>query len=170
MGVVGREMMEGAWIKVLVGLFEEMRGKRDVMRGYVGKRVGGVRGEEVEGRILMTIKEVEGEMKELLRMAVEQRFEKEVKEYWARKWEIYKDRYPNLDVKCITDWSVEAPFQKSLLKPGDVNEDDYVEDEDEVEAEVEVEVEVAVEVEDEVQIEVGEDDDTKKLNGNHSRR
>ncbi|CAD6439779.1 0d9b0beb-88d4-45d7-9924-22bd3aa9c1ca [Sclerotinia trifoliorum] len=137
-GVIGRDMMEGAWIKVLVGLFEEMRGKRDVMRGYVGKRVnvGGVRGEELKGRILMTIKEVEGEMKEILRIAVEQRFAKEVEEYWIRKWEIHKDRYPNLDIKCTTDWSVEAPFQKSLLKPGDVNEDDYEEDEDETEEEI----------------------------------
>ncbi|KAF7874942.1 hypothetical protein EAF04_002116 [Stromatinia cepivora] len=127
---IGRSEMEGAWIKVLVGMFEEMRMKRDVMRGFVGMRVGGG-----EGRILMTIREVDAEMKEVLRMAVEQRFGKEVEEYWARKWKIYGHRCPNLDVKCITDWSIEAPFQKSLLKPNDINNNDYDEDEDEDEDE-----------------------------------
>ncbi|KAJ8064661.1 hypothetical protein OCU04_006983 [Sclerotinia nivalis] len=32
--------------------------------------------------------------------------------------------------KCITDWSIEAPFQRSLLKPGDINDNDYDEDEE----------------------------------------
>ncbi|KAI9649036.1 hypothetical protein NHQ30_001603 [Ciborinia camelliae] len=122
---VGRAEMEGAWIKVLVGMFEEMRGKRDLMRGFVGMRFG-----KGDGRILMTIREVEGEMRNVLREAVEQRFGKEAEEYWARKWKVYGYRCPALDVKCITDWSVEAPFQKSLLKPEDINDNDYDENDD----------------------------------------
>ncbi|KAF5879514.1 uncharacterized protein Bfra_006722 [Botrytis fragariae] len=125
--IIGRAEMEGAWCKLLIGMFDEMRSKRDVMRNFVGLR--SMLGEE---RILMTIKEVEAEMKEVLRFAVEQRFGKEVEEYWARKWKIYGYRCPELDVKCITDWSIEAPFQKSLLKPNDINNNDYIETDDEI--------------------------------------
>ncbi|TGO61718.1 hypothetical protein BCON_0025g00460 [Botryotinia convoluta] len=125
--IIGRAEMEGAWCKLLIGMFDEMRSKRDVMRNFVGLR--SMLGEE---RILMTIKEVEAEMKEVLRLAVEQRFGKEVEEYWARKWKIYGYRCPELDFKCITDWSIEAPFQKSLLKPNDINNNDYIETDDEI--------------------------------------
>ncbi|KAF7864276.1 uncharacterized protein EAF02_010244 [Botrytis sinoallii] len=125
--VIGRVEMEAAWCKLLIGMFDEMRSKRDVMRHFVGMRSR--LGEE---RILMTIKEVEADMKEVLRFAVEQRFSKEVEKYWARKWKIYGYRCPELDVKCITDWSIEAPFQKSLLKPNDMNNNDYIETDDEI--------------------------------------
>lgn len=65
--IIGRAEMEGAWCKLLIGMFDEMRSKRDVMRNFVGMR--SLLGED---RILMTIKEVEAEMKEVLRLAVEQ--------------------------------------------------------------------------------------------------
>ncbi|ESZ94684.1 hypothetical protein SBOR_4935 [Sclerotinia borealis F-4128] len=123
---VGRLEMEGAWVKVLVGMYDEMRGDRDMLRGYVGMRVG--RG---EGRILMSSREVQEEMKDVLRRAVAQRFSKKVEEYWERKWRVYGYRFPDLDVKCVTDHSIEAPFQKSLLKPEDVNNNDYDETDDE---------------------------------------
>ncbi|TGO42200.1 hypothetical protein BHYA_0011g00340 [Botrytis hyacinthi] len=125
--IIGRAEMEGAWCKLLIGMFDEMRSKRDVMRNFVG-----LRSMLDEERIVMTIKEVEAEMKEVLRFAVEQRFSKEVEEYWARKWKIYGYRCPELDVECITDWSIEAPFQKSLLKPNDINTNDYIETDDEI--------------------------------------
>ncbi|KAF7957688.1 hypothetical protein EAE96_003260 [Botrytis aclada] len=124
--IIGRAKMEGAWCKILIGMFDEMRSKRDVMRNYVG-----LRSMLSEERILMTIKNVEAEMKEVLRFAVEQRFSKEAEAYWARKWKVYGYRCPELDVKCITDWSIEAPFQKSLLKPTDINTNDYIETDDE---------------------------------------
>ncbi|KAF7955233.1 uncharacterized protein EAE97_000492 [Botrytis byssoidea] len=125
--IIGRAEMEGAWCKLLIGMFDEMRSKRDVMRNFVG-----LRSMLDEERIVMTIKEVEAEMKEVLRFAVEQRFSKEVEEYWARKRKIYEYRCPELDVECITDWSIEAPFQKSLLKPNDINNNDYIETDDEI--------------------------------------
>ncbi|KAF7907497.1 uncharacterized protein EAF01_005083 [Botrytis porri] len=125
--VIGRAEMEGAWCKLLIGMFDEMRSKRDVMRNFVGLR--SMLGED---RILMTIKEVEADMKEVLRNAVKQRFSKEAEEYWVRKWKIYGYRCPELDVECITDWSIEAPFQKSLLKPTDINNNDYMETDDEI--------------------------------------
>ncbi|KAG4034155.1 hypothetical protein MFRU_003g01300 [Monilinia fructicola] len=127
---VGRGEMEGAWVRVLVGMFEEMRGGRERMRAFVGRRVG--RG---KGRLLMTIREVEAEMRVVLRSAVEQRFGRDAEAYWERKWRVHGLRYPDLDVKRVTDWAVEAPFQKSLLKPEDVNDDDYDETGDEHEHE-----------------------------------
>ncbi|QSZ30742.1 hypothetical protein DSL72_000300 [Monilinia vaccinii-corymbosi] len=128
--VVGRLEMEGAWVKLLLGLFDEMRGAREKMRAFVGMR--GARG---EGRLLMTIGEVEGEMREVLREAVAQRFGPEAEEYWARKWKTHGYKCPALDVKPVTDWSVEAPFQKSLLNPEDINDNDYDENDDENENE-----------------------------------
>ncbi|ATZ48267.1 hypothetical protein BCIN_03g05010 [Botrytis cinerea B05.10] len=125
--IIGRAEMEGAWCKLLIGMFDEMRSKRDVMRNFVGMR--SLLGED---RILMTIKEVEAEMKEVLRLAVEQRFGKQVEKYWARKWKIYGYRCPELDIKCVTDWSIEAPFQKSLLEPNDINDNDYMETDNEI--------------------------------------
>lgn len=65
--IIGRTEMEGAWCKLLIGMFDEMRSKRDVMRNFVG-----LRSMLNAERIVMTIKEVEAEMKEVLRFAVEQ--------------------------------------------------------------------------------------------------
>ncbi|KAB8300005.1 hypothetical protein EYC80_000245 [Monilinia laxa] len=74
-------------------------------------------------------------MRDVLRVAVEQRFGRDAEAYWDRKWRIHGFKYPDLDVKRVTDWSVEAPFQKSLLKPEDINDNDYDETDDEHEHE-----------------------------------
>ncbi|RAL67715.1 hypothetical protein DID88_008453 [Monilinia fructigena] len=72
---------------------------------------------------------------------------------WARLWSIpssrilegrvspVSERDDELPRVCgvpgarVTDWSVEAPFQKSLLKPEDINDNDYDETDDEHEHE-----------------------------------
>lgn len=64
---IGRTEMEGAWVKCLIGMFEEMRSKRDIMRGFVG-----LKARNGNGGLMMTIRDVEGEMREALKTAMEQ--------------------------------------------------------------------------------------------------
>lgn len=68
---VGRSEMEGAWIKMLVGLFEEMRANKDVLRSFVGTRARKATWEK-EGRLLTSIRDVEEQMREFLKLAVGQ--------------------------------------------------------------------------------------------------